>query len=99
MAEIHGTIRKIAKELSGTDPAMHHRAYSPGLQEYIEAATFFAYIKDGSLPSPQKLTDDIFPRDGEHGDEPRLSIPPLDYILGIADLTGEMVCGVQAEVA
>ncbi|EGD75813.1 translin associated factor X [Salpingoeca rosetta] len=89
LASIHATIRAIAKELDGTDPAMHHRAYSPGMQEYIEAITFMAYIKDGSLPSPEDIAALIF--DGAGDDDPRMAIVSTDYILGIADLTGELM--------
>eukprot|EP01147_Barroeca_monosierra_P000527 gene527-3851_t len=83
---VHKTIKAIAKELTGCDPAQYHSAYSPGMQEYIEAATFFKFIEDGTLPSIFDLEQFIFA-----DDQVRFTINSTDYILGIGDLTGEMM--------
>lgn len=42
-------LKEVAKELFGTDPFQFIRAVSPGLQEYIEAVTFFYFLKDNCL--------------------------------------------------
>eukprot|EP00730_Choanoeca_flexa_P020447 TRINITY_DN9984_c0_g2_i3.p1 TRINITY_DN9984_c0_g2~~TRINITY_DN9984_c0_g2_i3.p1 ORF type:complete len:172 (+),score=45.71 TRINITY_DN9984_c0_g2_i3:381-896(+) len=57
-----------------------------GVQEYIEAATFYAYNEDQRLASLKELEDAL-----DKGDHIKLKISPLDYILGIADLTGELM--------
>ncbi|XP_077865847.1 translin-associated protein X-like [Saccoglossus kowalevskii] len=44
-------LKKIAIELEDEDPYMFLRAYTAGLQEYIEAVTFFHYLQTGKLMS------------------------------------------------
>lgn len=39
----------IAKELRGLDPYQYARAFSPGLQEFVEAYTYYEYIKSGNI--------------------------------------------------
>ncbi|CAG5122466.1 unnamed protein product [Candidula unifasciata] len=41
----------LAKELKGQDPYQFLRAFSPGLQEYIESVTFYHYLADNQLAS------------------------------------------------
>ena len=68
----------------------HHRYISPGFQEYIEAASLYHYLKHGTLPSPQDLQDCLL----ETYKESDANVLPLhmdDYILGIADVTGELM--------
>ncbi|EFC38428.1 predicted protein [Naegleria gruberi] len=56
------------------------RSYSFGLQELIEAISFYYYIKDGSLVTCENIEKDTnFP------------VSRLDYLLGISDLTGELM--------
>ncbi|EDQ90324.1 uncharacterized protein MONBRDRAFT_20699 [Monosiga brevicollis MX1] len=100
LVEIRENLRAIARELQGHDPFLYARAFSPGLQEYIEAATFLAFNEDGRLATLAELEEAIAqpekpsePVEGDAGAEApvALAIPPLDYILGIADLTGELM--------
>lgn len=95
------SLRSIAKELKNEDFYMYLRAYSPGLQEYIEAITFFHYIKSGRLANLDEIQADLIYNeeterieDGNHeveGSQLILTVPPLEYILGVADLTGELM--------
>ncbi len=39
----------IAKELRGLDQYQYARAFSPGLQEFVEAFTYYEYIKSGKI--------------------------------------------------
>jgi len=39
----------VARELQGEDPYKYLRAYSGGLQEYVEAYSFYHYICHGVL--------------------------------------------------
>lgn len=127
--------KTIAQELEGQDPYQFLRAYRAGLQEFIEAVTFYYYLLDNSLPH-WKALDQSFeykivmeaPKDEnmeERMDEKmeeksekmeekpeeksekveekaeetcetkektlRTLLPPPEYILGIADLTGELM--------
>lgn len=95
--------RVVAQELVGTDPQQFIRAYSPGLQEYIEAVTFLHYLQHKALLGLPSITERlIFPADVKMENEtqddagsvsPKLCvpIPPLEYFLGVADLTGEVM--------
>ncbi|GFN98958.1 translin-associated protein x [Plakobranchus ocellatus] len=126
----------LALELDGQDPYQYLRAYSAGLQEYIEAVTFYHYLlddnlmrlnkiqadltfnrkaqetkagnqekitecvqstpaaaSDGAVPSPKNEQDTSSPVNNET--EPcgvvTVPIPPSEYMLGIADFTGELM--------
>ncbi|XP_046405145.1 translin-associated protein X [Ischnura elegans] len=113
LSNLSSTLFKaIAKELEGEDPYQFLRAYYPGLQEYVEAVTFYQYLVDSSLCHwkdiqkkfiysyiPEKKCDE----DGDgteipiEGDavpkevEIKTVLPPIDYIMGVADLTGELM--------
>ncbi|XP_061173497.1 translin-associated protein X-like [Saccostrea echinata] len=87
----------MAKELHGEDPYQFLRAYSAGLQEYIEAVAFYHYLKSKTLVSLDQVQADlnfIVPSsDTENSQEKTISVhvPPSEYILGLADLTGELM--------
>ncbi|XP_060071771.1 translin-associated protein X-like isoform X2 [Ylistrum balloti] len=111
----------IAEELQDEDPYRFIRAYSPGLQEYIEAVSFFKYIKCKELVTLQEIQQDlIFPKHNDSGQtcdqesqmQPEMvdsqecnisptqseqkgtievHVPPIEYMLGVADLTGELM--------
>ncbi|XP_064603440.1 translin-associated protein X-like isoform X2 [Liolophura sinensis] len=96
--------RLIARELAGEDPYQFLRAYSPGIQEYIEAVTLLHYLQDETLVSLAEVSKDLHfklePDDncddsGTAVDDPEKSVSvfvsPVDYMLGIADLTGELM--------
>ncbi|XP_015118232.1 translin-associated protein X [Diachasma alloeum] len=92
----------IACELDGQDPYQFIRAYRGGVQEFIEAVTFYYYLLDNSLPH-WEIFDQTFEYQIEGKGEPtgedpevkvntvRTLLPPSEYILGIADLTGELM--------
>ena len=84
---------KVAEELINEDPARYKSAYSIGVQEFIEALSFYHYWKEGSLLSyslaQRYLT---FHHDIEQEMSPLvLFLNPFDYLLGVADLTGELM--------
>jgi predicted translin family RNA/ssDNA-binding protein len=127
---------QVAVELDNEDPFLFLRAYSPGLQEYIEAVSLYYYTKShtlvdlatiqhkltftpcqhpdlqstNNLPPAVKVTSDAQLVGSSALNEPVLSIgateltmstssqssvsvhiPPIDYILGLADVTGELM--------
>ncbi|KAL8592602.1 hypothetical protein ACOMHN_026532 [Nucella lapillus] len=52
----------VAVELEGQDHYQFIRAYSPGLQEYIEAASFYHYLSSGQLVTLSEVEKDlVFP--------------------------------------
>ncbi|EOY01591.1 Translin family protein isoform 2 [Theobroma cacao] len=82
-------IFRLVKELQGTDFWKLRRAYSPGVQEYVEAATFFKFCQTGNLLNLDEINASLLPL-SDPSLEP-LQINLLDYLLGLADLTGELM--------
>nr|GMD29562.1 translin-associated protein X isoform X1 [Ipomoea batatas] len=82
-------VSRLVKELQGTDFWKLRRAYSPGVQEYVEAATLCHFCKAGTLISLDELNANLTPL-SDPSIEP-LQINILDYLLGLADLTGELM--------
>nr|KAG5700870.1 hypothetical protein BaRGS_012277 [Batillaria attramentaria] len=90
----------LALELDGEDHYQFMRAYSPGLQEYIEAVSFYHYLKYSQLVSLTAVQQDLqFSRQdailhtspGGASETVVVSVPPMEFMLGIADLTGELM--------
>lgn len=88
----------IAKELSSEDPHLYHRAFTFGLQEFIEAYTFFHHIKEKTLHHWDVYQDMLMYKiNSPEGDASKecetlsTMLSPEDYVLGIADLSGELM--------
>lgn len=90
--KVRGVIAsRIATELSDDEYPRFHRAFSPGIQEYVEAVLFLGYLESATLLSPQQVEAQIAEACRE-SDVPFIMRLDLgDYILGIADLTGELM--------
>lgn len=99
-------IKQVAQELMGEDMYQFHRAISPGIQEYVEAVSFQYFIKTRSLISIEEINKQLIfvAEDKEeetevvssdcHNKQPHtwsLKVTPVDYLLGVADLTGELM--------
>ncbi|XP_038885503.1 translin-associated protein X isoform X2 [Benincasa hispida] len=82
-------VSRLVKELQGTDFWKLRRAYSPGVQEYVEAATLCKFCKTGTLLSLDEINATLLPL-SDPSLEP-LQINNLDYLLGLSDLTGELM--------
>ncbi|XP_068424257.1 translin-associated protein X isoform X1 [Clinocottus analis] len=97
-------IGQIAEELRGEDIFQFHRAFTAGIQEYVEAVSFLHYIRDRSLISLEEINASLVfmraekveptglaeaPQTG--GQVLTFQVTPSDYLLGIADLTGELM--------
>ncbi|KAJ6852312.1 translin-associated protein X [Iris pallida] len=80
---------KLVNELKGTDFWKLRRAYTPAVQEYVEAATLCTFCKTGTLLNLDEMNATLQPLSGKFA-EP-LQINVLDYLLGLADLTGELM--------
>lgn len=88
-AVVNQYIAKLVKELQGTDFWKLRRAYTFGVQEYVEAATFCRFCKTGTLLSLAEINDSLLAL-SDKSVEP-LQINVLDYLLGVADLSGELM--------
>ncbi|KAF8527894.1 Translin [Hysterangium stoloniferum] len=89
LAEIGQLFEQMSIELQGENFWRYQKTVSPGLQEYIEALSFAQYLESKTLLSFQQVQDNLrspagvpyFP----------LGVPYADYLLGISDLTGELM--------
>ncbi|XP_018569118.1 translin-associated protein X [Anoplophora glabripennis] len=89
-ALVDTSFKAIAKELQNQDAYQYHRAYTGGLQEFIEALTFCQFIKNASI-NPWDNIDQLFRYEDEECGKYSLLFPQYDFILGIADFTGELM--------
>ncbi|KAJ4970565.1 hypothetical protein NE237_003664 [Protea cynaroides] len=80
---------RLVKELQGTDFWKLRRAYSPGIQEYVEAATLCKFCKTGTLLNLDEMNATLLPLSDQFVEPLQINI--LDYLLGLADLTGELM--------
>jgi len=100
---------QVCKELRDEDHYQYIRAYSAGLQEWIEALSFYYFLKYKKISSfayvQQQLefrldksdavndTSEMPEKESDSTDGVIVSVtvPQSEYILGIADLTGELM--------
>jgi predicted translin family RNA/ssDNA-binding protein len=59
LAAIRVNISKIISELQGQPYYQYHRAFSPGIQEYIESVSFLHFLQTGELITLQQIERDI----------------------------------------
>ncbi|KAI0566581.1 Translin [Gracilaria domingensis] len=81
---------RVANEVDQNDYYRFHRAFTFGMQEYVEARTFLYYIVNHALMSPDQIESEI-KEVCEMKEKPPLSLDLSDYLLGVADLTGELM--------
>ncbi|KAG8444311.1 hypothetical protein GDO86_009480 [Hymenochirus boettgeri] len=97
LSAVRQKIKQVAQELVGEDMYQFHRAFTPGLQEYVEAVTFQHFITSRMLFSiseinKQLLFEDLqMPPTTEKAHTLGIQVTPVDYLLGVADLTGELM--------
>jgi predicted translin family RNA/ssDNA-binding protein len=89
LLDVKEFLKGIALELVDEDPYRFGRAFSPGVQEYIEALSFYHYIKHLCLIPYQEVQNELHFNLSE--ETVVLDVSPFDYVLGIADLTGELM--------
>ncbi|KAF3427100.1 hypothetical protein E2986_11175 [Frieseomelitta varia] len=83
--------KAIAFELKNQDPYLYLKGYRNGLEEYIEAVTFYQYLKCGNMENWLELEKTLTYTFPEKSKTIQILITPFEYILGIADLTGELM--------
>lgn len=81
----------IAKELKGRDLYQYLRAFSAGVQEFIEAYTFCEFLQDKDLSDWQQVNERFRFKDEETSEAFTFDLIPSEFILGLADLTGEVM--------
>jgi len=89
LSKIYENIHRITDELEGFEYWRYQRAFSPGLQEFVEAVTFMQFLIDGSLLTIDKIHSMIAPN--KQFTKRGFHLNFEDYIQGVADLTGELM--------
>nr|CAB3267299.1 translin-associated protein X-like [Phallusia mammillata] len=95
-------LKKVAVLLKDVDTFQFVRAFSAGLQEFIEATAFMFFIEKCNevncenicsiILSMHQVTDFLsFSDETDSSKTVRLEFPVEEYLLGIADVTGEMM--------
>ncbi|WVW79456.1 hypothetical protein I302_101425 [Kwoniella bestiolae CBS 10118] len=87
-----GKIKDELKSIGEGDEALKgywrwNRQVSPGLEEYIEALSFLYYLEHKSLVPLDAVQKTL----SDEAGEPLVIVTPEDYILGMSDLTGELM--------
>ncbi|KAJ7899979.1 Translin [Mycena olivaceomarginata] len=86
LAEANAIFAAMRPELVGDRFWRYQRQVSPGLQEYIEALSFAHYIEHDALIGYQQVQDALCDSNG-----PFFPLTVSDYLLGLSDLTGELM--------
>ncbi|TFK57487.1 Translin [Heliocybe sulcata] len=86
LREIQRLFASMKPELVGDLYWRHRKSVSPGLQEYIEALSFSHYLEHGTLVTFDQVQKSIGDEDG-----PYFPLTISDYLLGLSDLTGELM--------
>uniref|UniRef100_G3UEC6 Translin-associated protein X n=1 Tax=Loxodonta africana TaxID=9785 RepID=G3UEC6_LOXAF len=96
----------LAQSLSGHYKHYFFKVGFSGLQEYVEAVSFQYFIKTRSLISMDEINKQLIFTTEDNGKENKtpssdaqdkqfgtwsLKVTPVDYLLGVADLTGELM--------
>ncbi|ODO09526.1 hypothetical protein I350_03129 [Cryptococcus amylolentus CBS 6273] len=87
--QIRDKLRKANKRKDGWEWGFWkwRKSVTPGLEEYIEGLSFMWYLEHGSLVSLEDVQKAVSDENGQ----PYLVVTPEDYILGMSDLTGELM--------
>lgn len=80
---------RVAHELTPFNGPKYKRAYSPCLQEYIEASMLLNFMDNGALLSRDEIQSGINSA-CETANVPPLALDINNYILGAADIAGEL---------
>ncbi|KAH9921999.1 Translin [Epithele typhae] len=87
LEEIRKLFADMRPHLDGERFSRYHRNVSPGLQELVEALSFAHYLEHGTLISYREVQNYLSDDDRN----PYFPLPLEDYLLGLSDLTGELM--------
>ena len=85
---VESTFNVVARELQGINCYRYQRNISGGTQEYLEALTFQHYMEHQQLLSLEDARGQI---NSFVSAEEQLVVTKEDYILGVFDMTGELM--------
>ncbi len=85
-------LKQIAEELRvEIDPIKYYSAYTSGVQEFIEALSFYMFQKESRLLSYNEAKNWLTFTDDGSDIQFMFPLTSTDYVLGLADLTGELM--------
>ncbi|KAG6902317.1 hypothetical protein C0995_001696 [Termitomyces sp. Mi166 len=87
LRQVQDIYASLKHELEGDRFWRYQRQVSPGLQEYIEALSFAHYLEHKSLITFDQVQETLCDPDGV----PYFPLTVSDYLLGLSDLTGELM--------
>jgi len=73
LKDLHGMVKGLHRLVKDHPDLLYSGIASNALQEYAEAAIFYAIVNDSKTPAPAEL-----------------GIPDIQYLLGLADVIGEL---------
>ncbi|KAF2720707.1 Translin [Polychaeton citri CBS 116435] len=85
---IRTSLAAVSKDLQGINADRYARNISGGCQEWMEAASFQHYLVTGTLISLEEAAAQLRALDSEG---PGVRLTHEDYLLGIYDMTGELM--------
>lgn len=85
---IHENFNRISSDLQGVNFHRYERNITGGIQEYMEALSFQHYLETQNLITPEQASVKLqsFADEGT-----KLQVTPSDYVLGLFDMTGELM--------
>ncbi|KAI0050701.1 Translin [Auriscalpium vulgare] len=87
LRDVQALFANIREEVRGDRFWRYQHNISPGLQEYIEALSFAHYLEHGTLITYDEVHASLTDESGS----PYFPLPVSDYLLGVSDLTGELM--------
>lgn len=87
LQEVQDIFATLKPHLEGDLYWRHARQVSPGLQEYIEALSFAYYLENDGLIPFDAVQNTLIDKEGTT----LFPLTPSDYLLGVSDLTGELM--------
>lgn len=79
----------VSADLQGLNAWRYARNITGGNQEYMEAAIFQHYLTTGTLLTYEESVEQLRTLGGEGGP---VQLTVEDYLLGVFDMTGELLC-------
>jgi len=87
LKDIQSLFQGFSSEVQGGQFWRYQKNVSPGLQEYIEALSFAHFLETGKLITFDQVQQSLCDNAGV----PFFPLPVEDYLLGLSDLTGELM--------
>ncbi|KIY67587.1 Translin [Cylindrobasidium torrendii FP15055 ss-10] len=91
LVQVRDMYAKLKDDIAGDRFWRYEGQVSPGLQEYIEALSFAHFLEHGTLITSEDVQRTLLGDDGQPASRLIFPLTVSDYLLGISDLTGELM--------